>query len=163
MRDFICFCNGNYPENPHPPNLFLKIHPNLGVDLQKALVLQCFWGIRSLNSGGEIFTPQIWVVWVFREILLAARFCICNWKFICPRKDVCLQCVWILRYVMFLRGGVWEGKSNSAKCRGFAKGWFPKGWFWRMFPRNENRNEGTFAKTTLLETTLLSPNDPFWC
>ena len=29
-----------------------------------------------------------------------------------------------------------------------------------MFPRNENRNEGTFAKTTLLETTLLSPNDP---
>ena len=47
--------------------------------------------------------------------------------------------------------------------RGFAKGWFPKGWFWRMFPRNENRNEGTFAKTTLLETALLSPNDPFWC
>ena len=34
---------------------------------------------------------------------------------------------------------------------GFAKGWFPKGWFWRMFPRNENRNEGTFAKTTLLQ------------
>ena len=25
------------------------------------------------------------------------------------------------------------------------KGWFPKGWFWRMFPRNENRNEGTFG------------------
>ena len=43
------------------------------------------------------------------------------------------------------------------------KGRFPKGWFWRMFPRNENRNEGTFAKTTLLETALLSPNDPFWC
>ena len=47
--------------------------------------------------------------------------------------------------------------------RGLTKGWFPKGWFWRMFPRNENRNEGTFAKTTLLETALLSPNDPFWC
>ena len=31
-----------------------------------------------------------------------------------------------------------------------------------MFPRNENRNEGTFAKTTLLETALLSPSDPFW-
>ena len=30
-----------------------------------------------------------------------------------------------------------------------------------MFPRNENRSEGTFAKTTLLETALLSPNDPF--
>ena len=27
---------------------------------------------------------------------------------------------------------------------------FQKGRFWRMFPRNENRNEGTFAKTTLL-------------
>ena len=47
--------------------------------------------------------------------------------------------------------------------QGFAKGWFPKGWFWRMFPRNENRNESTFATTTLLETALLSPNDPFWC
>ena len=32
-----------------------------------------------------------------------------------------------------------------------------------MFPRNENRNEGTFAKTTLLETALVSTNDPFWC
>ena len=30
------------------------------------------------------------------------------------------------------------------------KGWFPKGWFRRMFPRNESRNKGTFAKTTLL-------------
>ena len=39
---------------------------------------------------------------------------------------------------------------GSNKNRGFAKGWFPKGWFRRMFPRNENRNEGTFAKTTLL-------------
>ena len=29
--------------------------------------------------------------------------------------------------------------------RGNLKGWFPKGWFWRMFPRNENRNEGTFG------------------
>ena len=25
------------------------------------------------------------------------------------------------------------------------KGWFPKGWFWQIFPRNENRNEGTFG------------------
>ena len=30
------------------------------------------------------------------------------------------------------------------------EGWFPEGWFRRMFPRNENRNEGKFAKTTLL-------------
>ena len=54
-------------------------------------------------------------------------------------------------------------KAARAIARGFAKGWFPKGWFWRMFPRNENQNEGTFAKTTLLETALLSPSDPFWC
>ena len=27
----------------------------------------------------------------------------------------------------------------------FQKGAFPKGWFWRMFPRNENQNEGTFG------------------
>ena len=40
--------------------------------------------------------------------------------------------------------------SPNEPFRGFAKGWFPKGWFRRMFPRNENRNEGTFAKTTLL-------------
>ena len=52
-------------------------------------------------------------------------------------------------------------KHSRKVGRGFAKGWFPKGWFWRLFPRNENRNEGTFAKTTLLETALLSPNDPF--
>ena len=29
----------------------------------------------------------------------------------------------------------------------------------RMFPRNENQNEGTFAKTNLYETALLSPNE----
>ena len=28
---------------------------------------------------------------------------------------------------------------------GRQKGGFPKGWFWRTFPRNENRNEGTFG------------------
>ena len=29
--------------------------------------------------------------------------------------------------------------------QGFTKGWFPKGWFWRMFPSTKNRNEGTFG------------------
>ena len=53
--------------------------------------------------------------------------------------------------------------GRTPKGQGNLKGWFPKGWFWRMFPRNENRNEGTFAKTTLLETALLSLNDPFGC
>ena len=42
------------------------------------------------------------------------------------------------------------GPLRGGTFRGFAEGWFPKGWFWRIFPRNENRNEGTFAKTTLL-------------
>ena len=32
--------------------------------------------------------------------------------------------------------------------RGLAKGWFPKGWFWWTFPRNENGNEGTFGTKT---------------
>ena len=44
---------------------------------------------------------------------------------------------------------------------GFAKGWFPKGWFRRMFPRNENRNEGTFAKTTLLRNRPFISQRPF--
>ena len=37
------------------------------------------------------------------------------------------------------------------------KGGFQKGGFGGCY-----RNEGTFAKTTLLETALLSPSDPFW-
>ena len=57
------------------------------------------------------------------------------------------------------------------------KEWFPKGWFWRMFPRNENRNEGTFACSpgnesrnegmfacspgTKTRTRAHSPNPPF--
>ena len=44
------------------------------------------------------------------------------------------------------------------------KGLFPKGWFWRMFPRNENRNDGAFAKTTLLRNRpFISQWAPFWC
>ena len=35
--------------------------------------------------------------------------------------------------------------ETHAQPLGLTKGWFPKGWFWRMFPRNENRNEGTFG------------------
>ena len=57
----------------------------------------------------------------------------------------------------------WGSPFLNFRGRGLTKGWFPKGWFRRMFPRNENWNEGTFAKTTLLETALLSPNEPFWC
>ena len=54
------------------------------------------------------------------------------------------------------------------------KGWFPKGWFWRMFsrnenpermfPRNENRNEGTFGCSpgTQTGTRVRSPKPPFY-
>ena len=35
----------------------------------------------------------------------------------------------------------------------------PKRGYVRMLPQNENWNEGTFAKTTLYETALLSPGD----
>ena len=32
--------------------------------------------------------------------------------------------------------------SLPAYFRGFAKGWFPKGWFWRMFPRHQTAERG---------------------
>ena len=63
---------------------------------------------------------------------------------------------------------------NSTKFSGVHKKVvFQKGGFWRMFPgneikpergyvrmfRNENRNEGTFAKTSLLRNPLLSPGE----
>ena len=36
-------------------------------------------------------------------------------------------------------------RDGRVQIRRNPKGWFPKGWFWRMFPRNENRNGGTFG------------------
>ena len=42
-------------------------------------------------------------------------------------------------------GETYRRWSEPPKFHGETKGWFPKGWFWRMFPRNENRNEGTFG------------------
>ena len=35
--------------------------------------------------------------------------------------------------------------GRNAILQGLTKGWFPKGWFWRMFPQNEKQNEGTFG------------------
>ena len=73
---------------------------------------------------------------------------------------------------MLLRQGkIWRSKPFFFWRN--LKGWFPKGWFWRMFPRNENRNEGTFGcspgtktgtrvrlpKPPFYETALLSPGD----
>ena len=46
------------------------------------------------------------------------------------------------------RGYVWMFPRNEKPERGYI----------RMFPRNENRNEGTFAKTTLLRNRpFISP------
>ena len=41
---------------------------------------------------------------------------------------------------------------------------FPKGWFWQMFPRNENRNEGAFTcfPGTKTRTRVHSPKPPFY-
>ena len=41
---------------------------------------------------------------------------------------------------------------NCCYDRRNPKGWFPKGWFWRMFPRNENRNKGTFGCSPGMKT-----------
>ena len=41
-----------------------------------------------------------------------------------------------------------EERSDRTLIWGLTKkGGFPKGWFWRMFPRNENWNEGTFGSS----------------
>ena len=42
--------------------------------------------------------------------------------------------------------------QNPALFGGWQLGGFPKGWFRRMFPRNENRNEGTFGCSTGTKT-----------
>ena len=44
---------------------------------------------------------------------------------------------------------------NTQKGHWEIKGRFPKGWFWRTYPRSGFRSGGTSAKTTLLETALL--------
>ena len=50
---------------------------------------------------------------------------------------------------------------NTKKGHWEIRGRFPKGWFWRTYPRSGFRSGGTSAKTTLLETTLLrNPEQP---
>ena len=64
--------------------------------------------------------------------------------------------------------------ASSAPLRGFAKGLFPRGWFWRMFPEDQkpergykngtkNRNEGTKNRTTVQtqERGCIRQNHPF--
>ena len=46
----------------------------------------------------------------------------------------------------------------------FANGWFPKRWFWRMFPGTKNRNEGTCGCSPVPKagTRAHSPKSPFY-
>ena len=52
--------------------------------------------------------------------------------------------------------------SSAPNFQGFTKGWFPKGWFWRMFPGTKNRNEGTFGCSPVpkTRTRVHSPYSP---
>ena len=45
--------------------------------------------------------------------------------------------------------------TYTSHFRGFAKGWFPKEWFWRMFPGTTNGNEGTFGRSLALGCSLV--------
>ena len=64
----------------------------------------------------------------------------------------------------------------ACKNRGFAKGWFPKGWFWQMFPgtktgtrvhsdvpRHQKPDEGTFGCSLVPkpERGYIRQNRPF--
>ena len=53
----------------HTPQIWrVKIHPqNSGGESSKVPCFTVVFGVHSLNLGGEIPTPQIWGVWVFRE------------------------------------------------------------------------------------------------
>ena len=74
---------------------------------------------------------------------------------------------------------IWLGQKIAIVCAPEPhKGGFQKGWFWRMFsrnenrnegyirmfPRNENRNEGTFACAPERKTgtRVRSPKPPFY-
>ena len=64
------------PETPHAPQIRgLKIHPSiLGGEASQIPCFTVVFGAHSRNSRGEIFTPLIWVVWLFRErTFLGAR------------------------------------------------------------------------------------------
>ena len=52
----------------HTPQIWgVTIHPpNLGGEASKITCFEVFFEDSPLNLGGEIFTPQIWGVWVFR-------------------------------------------------------------------------------------------------
>ena len=114
--------------------------------LQAALCLPSWeWGCRSKPAQGSA-----------------------QWPYICPSMLVWSHCD------ARRRGPTCNGYKN----RGLTKGWFskrvvladvpperkPERGYIRMFPRNENRNEGTFACSpgTKTGTRVHSPKPPFY-
>ena len=51
--------------------------PNLRGESSKNTCFTVFSGAPSLNWGGEIFTPQIWGVWVLRVVGIYVCVCVC--------------------------------------------------------------------------------------
>ena len=54
-------------------------------------------------------------------------------------------------------------RRRPTKVRGLTKAWFPKGWFWRMFPRNETgtRVHADVPPERRLERGHIRQNHPF--
>ena len=48
---------------------------------------------------------------------------------------------------------------SMARDRGFTKGWFPRGWFWRMFLDSKHRNEGIITRRRAQEPVFLDPKN----
>ena len=65
------FIRQNDPLKTHTPQIWgVEIHPpNSGGESSKNPCFTVFSGEHSLNLGGEIFTPQIWGVWVLRVLV----------------------------------------------------------------------------------------------
>ena len=55
----------------------------------------------------------------------------------------CLHVSTVNEYSLFSLGLV---VSTSGICRTFAKGWFPKGWFWQMSPCTEISSQKSFPQ-----------------
>ena len=82
--DFPCFfSNFGNPEDPYLPNSGGgDSPPKIGVgESQKITCFTVLFGVHSRNSGGEIFTPRIWGLWIFSKY---------EWGDFCP--DVGLVC-----------------------------------------------------------------------
>ena len=156
--DFIALCRCSTGVALHPPKILVShlapphvpggVAPKFGSEKVSRYTGVSQLQLRVSRYTVQLSTLNMWDGRAKRSSKDRSR------PFLLPRT--LLQNLWGF-------AGGFCGRVCMAEDLVLTKGWFPKGWFRRMFPRNENRNEGTFAKTTLLETALLSPNDPFWC